>query len=62
MRWSAKEVLTLVTVVILQKNYQQVVRDCSMALELNPRYVKALSRRAKAFESLEQFRESLEGQ
>ncbi|XP_070203159.1 mitochondrial import receptor subunit TOM70-like isoform X2 [Littorina saxatilis] len=42
------------------KNYQQVVADCSMALELNPRYVKALTRRAKAFESLQQFRDALE--
>nr|KAG5706748.1 hypothetical protein BaRGS_007251 [Batillaria attramentaria] len=42
------------------KNYQQVANDCTMALELNPRYVKALTRRAKAFEALEQFRESLE--
>ena len=32
-----------------------------MALELNERYVKALTRRAKAYESLEQYREALEG-
>ncbi|XP_033641202.1 mitochondrial import receptor subunit TOM70-like [Asterias rubens] len=34
------------------KNYAQVVSDCSKALELNSRYVKALFRRSKAFENM----------
>ncbi|XP_076438657.1 mitochondrial import receptor subunit TOM70-like [Babylonia areolata] len=42
------------------KNYKQVVSDCTMALELNERYVKALTRRAKALEALESYRDSLE--
>ncbi|XP_038062805.1 mitochondrial import receptor subunit TOM70-like [Patiria miniata] len=36
------------------KNYAQVVTDCTKALELNARYVKALFRRAKAFENMNQ--------
>lgn len=32
------------------RNYSKVIEDCSVALELNPRYTKALQRRAKALE------------
>lgn len=32
-----------------------------MALELNQQYIKAFTRRAKAFDNLEQYREALEG-
>lgn len=32
-----------------------------MALELKPQYIKALGRRAKAYEHMEQFRDALEG-
>ena len=35
--------------------------DCSKALELNPRYVKALFRRAKAYEMMNQKMQCLEG-
>lgn len=38
-----------------------MVQDCSKAVELNPRYVKALFRRAKALERLENRKECLEG-
>ncbi|KAJ2238334.1 TOM (translocase of outer membrane) complex component [Coemansia sp. RSA 1722] len=40
-------------------NYPLVIDDCSNALKLEPRYVKALMRRAQAYESTERFRESL---
>ncbi|PIA13944.1 TPR-like protein [Coemansia reversa NRRL 1564] len=40
-------------------NYDKVVEDCTSALELEPRYVKALVRRAQAHESTERYRDSL---
>ncbi|XP_022109352.1 mitochondrial import receptor subunit TOM70-like [Acanthaster planci] len=42
------------------KNYAQVVADCTKALELNSRYVKALFRRAKSFENMNQKMKCLE--
>lgn len=39
-----------------------MVDDCTAALELNPRYVKALLRRAQANESLEKYDVALEGE
>lgn len=39
-----------------------MVHDCSKAVELNPRYVKALFRRAKALEKLDNKKECLEGE
>lgn len=41
--------------------WTEVVQDCSQAVELNPRYVKALFRRAKALEKLDNKKECLEG-
>uniref|UniRef100_A0A665UWH5 Mitochondrial import receptor subunit TOM70 n=1 Tax=Echeneis naucrates TaxID=173247 RepID=A0A665UWH5_ECHNA len=41
-------------------NWIEVVQDCSRAVELNPRYVKALFRRAKALEKLDNKKECLE--
>lgn len=38
-----------------------VVADCDEALRLDPRYVKALNRRATALEALGRFEESLRG-
>jgi tetratricopeptide (TPR) repeat protein len=38
---------------------KEVVKDCTKALELNPRHVKAFIRRAQAQESLEKFKEAL---
>jgi import receptor subunit TOM70 len=32
------------------KDYEKIIEDCSSALELNVKYVKALTRRAKALE------------
>ncbi|XP_063959836.1 mitochondrial import receptor subunit TOM70-like isoform X1 [Lytechinus pictus] len=42
------------------KNHAQVVADCNNALELNSRYVKALFRRAKAFEMMNERMKCLE--
>ncbi|XP_054263982.1 mitochondrial import receptor subunit TOM70-like [Macrosteles quadrilineatus] len=39
---------------------EEVVKDCSKALELNPKYVKACSRRAKAYQTLGQLTGCLE--
>ncbi|KAJ1933931.1 TOM (translocase of outer membrane) complex component, partial [Linderina macrospora] len=37
----------------------KVIEDCTSALKLEPRYVKALMRRAQAFENVDRFRDSL---
>ncbi|ORX70789.1 TPR-like protein [Linderina pennispora] len=37
----------------------KVIEDCTRALELEPRYVKALMRRAQAYENIDRFRDSL---
>ncbi|PIK61001.1 putative mitochondrial import receptor subunit TOM70, partial [Apostichopus japonicus] len=42
------------------KNFQEVIEDCSKALELNSKYVKALFRRAKAFEMVQEKMKCLE--
>ncbi|KAL5022635.1 hypothetical protein ScPMuIL_001790 [Solemya velum] len=42
------------------KNYKMVVEDCTQALELDSRYVKALSRRARVCEQLGELAQSLE--
>lgn len=42
--------------------WKEVVQDCSQAVEMNPRYVKALFRRAKALEKLDNKKECLEGE
>ena len=44
----------------LKKLHEKVVEDCSRALELDPGYTKALTRRAKAYENMEKFNESFE--
>ncbi|KAH9504475.1 Mitochondrial import receptor subunit TOM70 [Bulinus truncatus] len=43
-----------------QKKYENVIQDCTSALQLNPKYSKALARRSKAYEVLEKYREALE--
>ncbi|KAJ1670230.1 TOM (translocase of outer membrane) complex component [Coemansia sp. RSA 2052] len=40
-------------------DHDQVIADCTSALELEPRYIKALMRRAQANESTERYRDSL---
>lgn len=47
---------------LFQMKWTEVVQDCSQAVELNPRYVKALFRRAKALEKLDNKKECLEGE
>ncbi|KAL7134443.1 hypothetical protein ABFS83_11G027900 [Erythranthe nasuta] len=39
--------------------YEETVKECTKALELNPTYLKALLRRAEAREKLEQYDESI---
>ncbi|XP_050416577.1 mitochondrial import receptor subunit TOM70 [Patella vulgata] len=41
-------------------NYDGVIQDCTKAIELNQRYTKALSRRAKAYQQVGKLRDSLE--
>ncbi|KAA0713111.1 Mitochondrial import receptor subunit TOM70 [Triplophysa tibetana] len=43
-----------------QMKWTEVIQDCTWAVELNPRYVKALFRRAKALEKLDNKKECLE--
>lgn len=45
----------------LQQKWKEVAQDCTKAVELNPKYVKALFRRAKAYEKLDNKKECLEG-
>lgn len=42
--------------------YETVVDDCTAALELDPRYVKALLRRQQANERLEKYDLAVEGE
>ncbi|XP_077464002.1 mitochondrial import receptor subunit TOM70 [Stigmatopora argus] len=43
-----------------QMNWTEVVQDCTEAVKFNPRYIKALFRRAKALEKLDNKKECLE--
>ena len=45
---------------ILQKEYQKVVEDCTSALKIDPYYMKALTRRAKAYENIDMLNEAFE--
>jgi len=44
----------------LQKKYSAVKADCTKALELNPKYAKALLRRARALEQIGDLEAALE--
>lgn len=44
----------------LQKKYSAVKEDCTKALELNPKYAKALLRRARALEQIGDLEAALE--
>lgn len=43
----------------LERN-EQCVSDCSIAIELDPRYVRALMRRAKAYEKLDRLEDAVQ--
>ncbi|KAI9112207.1 hypothetical protein K1719_016730 [Acacia pycnantha] len=42
--------------------YEDTIKECTKALELNPAYPKALVRRGKAHEDLEYFEEGIAGE
>ena len=46
---------------MLQGKYEDTIKECTKALELNPSYIKALLRRAEAHEKLEHFEEAIAG-
>lgn len=46
---------------IPQGKYENTIKECTKALELNPAYVKALVRRGEAHEKLEHFEEAIAG-
>ncbi|KDO38262.1 hypothetical protein CISIN_1g033182mg [Citrus sinensis] len=41
--------------------FEESIKECTKALELNPTYMKALIRRAEAHEKLEHFEEAIAG-
>eukprot|EP00730_Choanoeca_flexa_P014173 TRINITY_DN6101_c0_g1_i4.p1 TRINITY_DN6101_c0_g1~~TRINITY_DN6101_c0_g1_i4.p1 ORF type:complete len:577 (+),score=174.64 TRINITY_DN6101_c0_g1_i4:56-1786(+) len=45
---------------LMMGSHQKVVEDCSAALKIDPRYIKALNRRAQAKEALKQFRGAMQ--
>ena len=45
---------------IFEKLFDEVVQDCTYALEIDPNYGKALTRRARALENLEKYPEAFE--
>ncbi len=45
----------------IQKNSEKVIEDCSRAIELNPKYIKCIQRRARAAEAIGNFDLALEG-
>jgi len=45
----------------LQDQYQRVIDDATEALRVDPVYVKALIRRAKAYEAIDKLSEALQG-
>ncbi len=38
-----------------------MIEDCSRAIELNPKYIKCIQRRARAAEKIDNFELALEG-
>lgn len=45
-----------------QGKYEDTIKECTKALELNPSYLKALVRRGEAHEKLEHFEEAIAGE
>ncbi|KAI8108681.1 hypothetical protein M9435_005098 [Picochlorum sp. BPE23] len=44
---------------MVKKQYKEAVEECSVALKSQPEYVKALVRRAKAFEQMKKYKDAL---
>lgn len=44
-----------------KKKYKKVIDDCSRAIELNPKYLKCIQRRARAAEKINDMELALEG-
>jgi tetratricopeptide (TPR) repeat protein len=42
--------------------FEDTIKECSKAIELNPSYMKALVRRGEAHEKLEHFEEAIAGE
>lgn len=49
-------------ILLFQGKYDETVKECSKAIELNPAYVKALLRRGEAYEKLERYEEAISGE
>lgn len=47
---------------IPQGKFENTIKECTQALELNPVYIKALVRRGEAHEKLEHFEEAIAGE
>lgn len=45
----------------VQGKYEETIKECTKALELNPTYMKALLRRGEAHEKLEHYEEAIAG-
>lgn len=45
-----------------QGKYENTIKECTKALELNPVYAKALVRRGEAHEKVEHFEEAIAGE
>ena len=39
--------------------YKDAIRECSSALDINPDFAKALTRRAKAYEQMQHYKQAL---
>ena len=44
---------------MLQEEFEEAIRDCSKAIDLNPEYMRALMRRAELYERTEKLDEAL---
>ena len=45
----------------IQEKYEDTIRECTKALELNPKYMKALVKRGEAYEKCEKLEEAIVG-
>jgi hypothetical protein len=45
----------------MQEMHQNVIEDCARAIELDPGYVKAVIRRAQAYEATDKLEDALDG-